>query len=134
MRLDVRKVSGSEMGSNRLGDGGIMSIQTKELVRTAKRLVEATGYLELGMIQHTLDRLNSLTSQGCFEAEIKILRGEALRQQNCYADAATTLKLAAREGSSPHSKAAWLVLNLHQQFGGRDRGVSSLIRARDVRE
>ena len=112
-----------------------MSVKTKQLVRIAKRLVEATGYLELGMIQHSLDRLDSLASPGFFEAEIKILRGEALRQQNRYADAATTLKLAAREGSSPHSKAAWLALNLHsQQFGGRDRAVSSLAQARGARD
>jgi hypothetical protein len=108
-----------------------MNSETKQLIRTAKRLVEATGYLELGMIQHTLDRLDSLTSRGLFQAEIKILRGEALRQQNRYASAATTLKLAARAGSSPYSKAAWLALNLHrQQFIGHDRGASPSARSR----
>jgi tetratricopeptide (TPR) repeat protein len=112
-----------------------VSIETKQVVRIAKRLVEATGYLELGMIQHTLDRLDSLASRGLFEAEIKILRGEALRQQNRYADAATALKLSARESSSPHSKAAWLALSLpYQPLGGRDRAVPSFARARGGRE
>ncbi len=112
-----------------------MSIDTKQLVRIAKRLVEATGYLELGMIQHTLDELDSLASRGFFQAEIKILRGEALRQQNRYASAATALKLSAREASSPHSKAAWLALSSPcPSLGGRDRAGPSLARARDDRE
>jgi predicted negative regulator of RcsB-dependent stress response len=108
-----------------------MSIEAKQLVRIAKRLVAATGYLELGMIQHALDQLDSLTSRGFFEAEIKILRGEALRQQNRYASAATALKLSAREASSPHSKAAWLALSVHcPSNGSRQRAARSLARAR----
>jgi predicted negative regulator of RcsB-dependent stress response len=106
-----------------------MSKATKQLVRIAKRLLEATGYLELGMIQHALDRLDSLGSRGCFEAEIKVLRGEALRQQNRYADAATALNLAARHTSSPYSKAAWLTLSLRgEPLGGGDRAARSLAR------
>jgi hypothetical protein len=106
-----------------------MSVETKQLqlVRSAKRLVEAAGYLELGMIQHTLDRLDALPSRGYFEAEIKVLRGEALRQQDCYADAVAALNLAARRTSSPHSKAAWLALSLHgQTIGTGGRAVPSL--------
>jgi hypothetical protein len=119
------------VAARRRSDGAVMSSAGEQRFRIAKRLVEAAGYLELGMIQHTLDRLDSLASRGCFEVEIKILRAEALRQQNRYADAATDLKLASRQTSSPHSKAAWLALRLQGEPAGvGDRAVALLARAR----
>jgi hypothetical protein len=111
-----------------------MNIDSRQgqFIRIAKGLVEAAGYLELGMIQHALERLDLLARGGSFQAEINILRGEALRQQRCYASAVSALNLAARRTSSPYSKAAWLALSLQgQTIDPRDRAVMSLPHARD---
>ena len=108
-----------------------MSFDTIQMVRIAKRLVEATGYLELGMTQHTLDRLSDLGEVGPFEADVEMLRGEALRQQHRYADAAVALKGTAVKASSPHSKSAWLAVALwYREAGNADQAIHSLARAR----
>jgi len=108
-----------------------MALTLAQLIRVAKRVKEATGYFELGMTQHTLDCLEGLGDLGPFEAEVALLRGEALRAQHRYAAAETALKTAARKFPSPFDRSAWFALSLcYRQAGDTDRAVQSLARAR----
>ncbi len=111
-----------------------MVFDTRQLVRVAKRLKEAAGYFDLGMMQHTLDCLEGLGDPGPLEAEVQLLRGEALRMQHRYDDAATALKTAARKFPSPFDRSAWLALSLcYRQAGDTGRAIRSLARARGAR-
>ncbi len=107
-----------------------MTPDIAQFVRVAKRVSEATGYLELGMAQHTLDRLENLGPVGPFETEINLLRGEALRRQNRWEDAAVALQ-AAEKPCSAEDKSAWLALSAcYQQAGSAQKAVEMLARAR----
>ena len=108
-----------------------MAPDMAQLIRVAKRLREATGYFELGMPQHTLDCLEGLGELGPFEAEVQLLRGEALRVQHRYDDAAAALKTAARKFPAPYDRSAWFALSLcYRQVGDVNRAIQSLARAR----
>jgi tetratricopeptide (TPR) repeat protein len=108
-----------------------MTLDARQLVRLAKRVQEATGYLELGMTQHALDCLEGLGELGPFEAEVALLRGEAFRMQKRYDDAATALKTAARRFPPPFDRSAWLALSrCYRQAGDIGRAIQSLARAR----
>lgn len=106
-------------------------VEMKQLIRVARRVQEATGYFELEMPQHVLDCLEGLGDLGPFEAEVELLRGEALRLQHRYADAAVALKSAAKKFPSPMDKSAWLALSLcYKQQGHSGKAVQMLARAR----
>jgi len=108
-----------------------MSFDNIQYVRIIKRMAEATGYLELGMAQHAWDCLDGLIDLGPLEAEVELLRGEALRAQERYRDAAVSFKNAARKASSPHNRTAWLALSAcYRQAGDTQRAIHSLARAR----
>ena len=108
-----------------------MPFDHRQLVRVAKRIREATGYFELGMAQHTLDCLDGLGELGPFEAEVALLRGEALRFQHRYDDAAVALKTAARKFPAPFDRSAWFALSLcYRQAGATGLAIQSLARAR----
>lgn len=111
-----------------------MTTDVFHFVRVLKRLSEATGYLELGMTQHVLECLDGLTPLGPFEADVELLRGEALRRQHRYQDAALALKAAAQSSSrSPNveDSSAWLALSLCLQQGGQvAQALQVLARAR----
>ena len=105
--------------------------KVRHMIRIAKRLAAATGYLELGMTQHALDTLEGLSDLGPFEGPVELLRGEALRIQHRYADAEKSLKIAARKFPSPEDRTAWLALsNCYRQAGDVDGAVRMLARAR----
>ena len=108
-----------------------MSFNRTQFVRVAKRMAEAVGYLELGLTQHALDRLEGLGDLGPLEAQVEFLRGEALRFQHRYEDAATSFKNAAKKAPAPHNRAAWLASSLcYRQAGNTQRAIQSLARAR----
>jgi len=113
--------------------GGLAMIEIRQLVRVAKRLQEASGYVELGMPQHALDCLVGLGELGPFEAEVELVRGEAYRAQHRYDDAAVALKAAAKRFPSPFDKSAWLALGLcYFQAGNKAKAAQMLARARGV--
>jgi len=94
-------------------------------------MTQAAGYLELGMTQHALERLEGLGNLGPLEAEVALLRGEALRCQKRYKDAATSFKTAAQKAPSPQNRTAWLALSLcYRQAGDTARAIHSLALAR----
>jgi tetratricopeptide (TPR) repeat protein len=88
-----------------------MNTNTAQLIRVAKRLNQALGYLELGMPQQALDSLESLGPLGPFDAEVEYLRGHALRMQHRYREAARKFRLAAEKLPPQDDDAAWLALS-----------------------
>ena len=108
-----------------------MEFDFRQLVRVSKRLKEAHGYFELGMTQHALDCLEGLGELGPFEAEIELLRGEALRKQQRFDDAEIALRAAAKKFPSPFDRSAWYALSLcYRQAGHVNQAIQSLARAR----
>jgi tetratricopeptide (TPR) repeat protein len=108
-----------------------MSFDARQMVRVAKRMREATGYLELGMAQHALDRLEGLGASGPLEAEVEWIRGAAMQKQHRYEEAAVAFERAARMAPSPADKSAWLALSVcYKQVGDVDRAVQMLGLAR----
>ncbi len=108
-----------------------MKFDFHQLVRVAKRLREAQGYFELGLTQRTLDCLDGLGELGPFEAEVELLRGQALRMEHRYDDAASALEAAARKFPAPYDRSAWYALSLcYRQVGDMNRAIQSLARAR----
>jgi tetratricopeptide (TPR) repeat protein len=95
-----------------------MAMNMMQLLRVAKRLNQAAGYLELGMPQQALDSLERLGPAGPFDAEIEYLRGHALRLQHRYREAARRFRLAAEKLPPQDDDAAWLALNaIYNQVG-----------------
>jgi tetratricopeptide (TPR) repeat protein len=108
-----------------------MAPDVANIVRTAKRLSEATGYFELGMFEHALRCLDRVASNGPFEAEIAMLRGEALRLQHRFKDAAQSLCIAANKFPAPLDRSAWYALSLvYRQTGDALKAIQMLGRAR----
>lgn len=106
-------------------------VETRQLLRVAKRVQEAVGYVELGMPEHALDRLEGLGELGPFEAEVQLIRGEAYRTLNRYDDAAVALKAAATKFPSPFDKPAWFALSMcYSQAGNKTEAARMLARAR----
>lgn len=106
-------------------------VETRQLLRIAKRVQEAIGYVELEMPEHALDRLEGLGDLGPFEAEVQLVRGEAYRSLHRYDDAAVALKAAATKFPSPFDKSAWFALSLcYSQAGNKTEAARMLARAR----
>lgn len=95
-----------------------MNADLRHMIRVNKRLNEAAGYLELGMARHALNTLEGLAPLGPFEAEAELLRGEALRCQNRFADAAAAVQLAARKLPAADDASGWLALSLCYHLAG----------------
>ncbi len=108
-----------------------MLFDETQMLRVGKRMRQASGYLELRMPQQALGRLEGLGPLGPFEAEVELLRGEAMRMQNRFEEAAVSFAIAARKFPPPQSKPAWLALSLcYQQVGHAERAIQILGHAR----
>lgn len=108
-----------------------MTFDMRQLRRIAHRLREASGYLELGMAQQALDRLDGLGELGPFEGEVSLLRGEAYGAQEKYPEAAASFKTAAKLLPPPYRRPAFLALSMiYQEAGDTDRATQALARAR----
>lgn len=108
-----------------------MLFDARQMVRVAKRMKEATGYLELGLTQRALDCLQGLGALGPFAAEVELIRGRAMQSQHRYEEATRSFELAARIAPPPMDKSAWLALSLcYKQVGDLDRAVQMLGHAR----
>jgi tetratricopeptide (TPR) repeat protein len=108
-----------------------MAFDMKQLRRVAHRLREASGYLELGMAQHALDRLDDVGELGPFEGEVSLLRGEAFGAQEKFPEAAASFKTAAKLLPPPYRQPAFLALSMvYQEAGDTDRANQALARAR----
>ncbi len=104
-----------------------MDIEFRQFVRIGKRIHEAAGYLELGMPAQALRALENLGELGPFEAEVQMLRGEALRRQERFAEAALSFAEAAKRFPEPLDRPAWLAGSwCYRQAGDVERAVNLL--------
>ncbi|MHB8903030.1 MAG: hypothetical protein ACYC6Y_30080 [Thermoguttaceae bacterium] len=103
----------------------------RQLRRVAHRLREASGYLELGMAQQALDRLEGIGELGPFEGEVSLLRGEAYGAQQKFVEAAASFKTAAENLPPPYRRPVFLALSMiYQEAGDVDRATQALAHAR----
>ncbi len=108
-----------------------MTFDMKQLRRIAHRMREASGYLELGMAQQALDRLDDLGELGPFEGEVSLLRGEAYGAQEKFTEAEASFKTAAKLLPPPYRRPAFLALSMvYQEVGDTDRASQALASAR----
>jgi tetratricopeptide (TPR) repeat protein len=111
-----------------------MAHDRRQFVRVSKRLAEAEGYLELGMAQHALDRLDGLDDAGLLASAVDVVRGKAMWQQRRYDDAVESLRSAVARDHSPHHRQAWLALSVYYRDRGlADEAIDRLARARGAR-
>jgi tetratricopeptide (TPR) repeat protein len=108
-----------------------MKIDDQQLAITARRLREAIGFMELGLPEYSLDRLDGLDAVGPFAAQIELVRGEALRKLHRFGDAAASLKRAVAKFPAPYNKQAVLALSAcYQQAGDHVGAANALASAR----
>jgi Flp pilus assembly protein TadD len=111
-----------------------MEFDVAKIIRTAKRLQEATGYLELGMTQHSLACLDSLSDAGPLKAEVAALRDRAQRLQQRCAGMAVSVQDSPVQETAPKSKETWLTLSVCYQLAGDvDHAVHALAQARGAK-
>ena len=111
-----------------------MTFDKVQMIRVTRRLREATGYLELGMPEHALQRLDAIGELGPLEADVELVRGEALRRQHHFQEALTSFETAARKSLPLQHKSALLVLSLcYRQVGDQARADQVLAYARGAR-
>ncbi|HID22685.1 MAG TPA: hypothetical protein EYP14_09830 [Planctomycetaceae bacterium] len=85
-----------------------------------RRLRAAEGYLELGMPDQALEELDQIDSPGPYEAAKSFLKGEALKAQEHYEEAAQSLQRAALMFPFPHGRRAWQSLSECLRRTGRE--------------
>ena len=108
-----------------------MTPEQVQYLGIVRRIREATGYAELGMFQHALDRLSHLGDVGPLEAEVALVRGEVLRVMGRVEEAEREFQTAAVKFPSPQDRTAWLALSLlYRQTGDTSMAVSMLALAR----
>ena len=108
-----------------------MRADIAQFIRVSKRLTQAGGYLELDMSQQALECLDGLSPAGPFEAEVQLLRAEALRRQRRFREAAESFQAAARRLSSPQDREAYLARSIcYHQAGNLSEALQMLARAR----
>lgn len=111
-----------------------MAFDVTTIIRTAKRLQEATGYLELGMTQHCLDCLDRVDNAGPLADEVTTLRDKAHQFQHGCTSTAVLLQDAPAQKTAPKSKETWLALSLcYQLAGDMDHAVQALAHARGAK-
>jgi tetratricopeptide (TPR) repeat protein len=108
-----------------------MTPEHTQFLRIVRRIREATGYAELGMYQHALNRLSDLGTPGPLEAEVALVRGEMLRLMGRLEEAEGEFHTAAVKFPSPQDRTAWLALSLlYREAGNASMAASMLGRAR----
>jgi len=86
-------------------------VDLEQLVRAAKRISHAAGYLELGLIPQALDQLDEVKDFGPFDAAADLIRGEAYRCQQRHEDAAKWFRQAARKFANPFHQMALIAVS-----------------------
>lgn len=100
-------------------------------VQIARRIVEASGYLELGMTAQALRVLEPLPIEGPLAAPVLYLRGQAFRFEQRFDEALAPLTAAAEQFPAPADRHVWMVLShCHFKSGNTADAVDSLAHAR----
>lgn len=96
-------------------------------MRVARRLNEAAGYLELGLPERTLQIIDEIGDLGPFAPGAALLRGEALRLQERFAEAGASFEWAARFIPPPFDRPAYLASSMcYRQAGQLHRAINLL--------
>ncbi len=99
-----------------------------QLTQVAKRLVEADGYIELGMLRHAMACLDRVPEAGPFEAAAKYLRERA---EGAAAPNPTAVAVADELDSDANRPGLWLEMSeCYRQAGYTSQAVNSLGKAR----
>jgi tetratricopeptide (TPR) repeat protein len=106
-------------------------VSRSDRTRTRRILLEAEGYLELGMPEHTLKSLDRITDPATFRGQALFLRGQALRALRRHREALTHLEDAA--DLSPSNVQIWLALGwCYKRAGKIHLAIEAMERAIDV--
>ncbi len=107
-----------------------MTSHERNAICITRRLREAAGYIEFGMLDHALRALPT-DGLGVWEGPTFFLRGQILTALGKLSEAATSFRHAAEVSSYPHDRIAWLALShCLRQAGDVDGAVHYLGRAR----
>ncbi len=102
----------------------------RNTIRITRRLREAAGYMELGMLDHAL-RVLPNDNLGEWEGPTFFLRGQILATQGDFSQAARAFRHAAEVSNYPQDRIAWMALShCLRQVGDVDGAIHSLGRAR----
>jgi len=102
-----------------------MPVTAHHLIRRRQLILQAEGYLELGMPQHTLQVLSRCGNEGTLPDHALFLRGEAYRALGQFQEALAPLKRAAE--SDPQNANVWLSLGwCYKRTGRIDLAIESL--------
>jgi Flp pilus assembly protein TadD len=100
-------------------------VSAHDRVRRQQLLVQAEGYLELGMAQHALDVLARCGDSGTLPDHGLYLQGQCLRELGRYHEALAPLSRAAQ--ASPENISIWLALGwCYKRTGKLDRAIEAL--------
>lgn len=112
------------------GDLQASSFATDEQLkwmRVARRLNEAAGYLELGLPERTLQIIDEIGDLGPFAPGAALLRGEALRLQERFAEAGASFEYAARFIPPPFDRPAYLASSMcYREAGDLPKAINLL--------
>jgi tetratricopeptide (TPR) repeat protein len=100
-------------------------VSSHDRIRRQQLVVQAEGYLELGMPRHALDVLARYGVPESLPDHALYLQGESLRAMGRFRDAVEPLSRAAQ--GSPDSIHVWLALGwCHKRTGRIDLAIESL--------
>ncbi len=114
-------------GASPQGGERLSPEQQLHWIRVARRLNEAAGYLELGLPEKTVQILDELGDVGPFNPGAALLRGEALRLQSRFAEAAVSFEYAAQFIPPPFDRPAYLASSMcYREAGDLMRAINLL--------
>jgi len=106
-------------------------VSTHDRIRRQQLVVQAEGYLELGMPRHALDVLTRYGDPELLPDHALYLKGESLRALGQFREALEPLARAAQ--GSPDEIHVWLALGwCHKRNGRLDLAIESLEEALSV--
>ncbi|MGQ9505293.1 MAG: tetratricopeptide repeat protein [Thermogutta sp.] len=107
-----------------------MNPEQKRAIFVSRKVREAAGYVELGLLDRALECLN-IPDLGPWEGAVSMFRGQILAAQGRFRDAAVAFERAAELFPPPHDRVAWLTLShCLRQTGDTTRAIQVLGRAR----
>lgn len=109
----------------------VSTMDKQQFMRLGNQINEASGYLELGLPQRTLECLDRIENPGPLEGPAQYLRGAALNALERYSEAIVPLQAAAQLVPTEAAKHIWLTVSECYRHAGRsDLAIQSLANAR----
>jgi Flp pilus assembly protein TadD len=106
-------------------------VSSRDRIRRQQLVLQAEGYLELGMAPHALALLDRCGDGATLPYHALYLKGQCLRELGRYREAIEPLKRAAK--GEPENISVWLALGwCYKRTGKLDRAIESLEEALTV--